>query len=368
VPLTILGCQNGWNNPILWIRNILHGLELILYKNNYPSCLILEVGADRPGDIKRITKWLHPDVSVVTRIGTVPVHVEAFPSRADLIEEKSYLVRALKKDGILILNTDDPDVLGMRALARQRLITFGVTNPADIAASNERVLYEENDGIKRPIGFGFKVDFSGNSVPLQLKHVMGLQHLYPVLAAVAVGVSQDLNMVEITQAMNDHVPPRGRMNVLRGIHNSTIIDDTYNASPVALGEALEAFKRMETPGRKIAVLGDMLELGKFSAEEHKMAGRITAGIANKLVAVGVRARLMKEGALEAKMHISNIKLFDKSTDAAEFVKGMVKKGDLLLIKGSQSIRMERVTAAVLEEPEKAAELLVRQEPEWLAKE
>ncbi len=316
VPLTVLGLQNGWNNPFIWFRNIVEGLELIFFKNNYPSCLILEVGADKPGDIKRITKWLHPDVTVITRIGSVPVHVEAFESRQDLINEKAYLVRALKPEGVLILNADDDDVIGMRALARQRLITFGVQRPADINASNERILYEEIDGVRQPVGFGFKVDFSGNSVPIELPHVLGVQHLYPVLAAIAVGSSQGLNMVEVTQAMKDHVPPRGRMNVLRGINNSTIIDDTYNSSPVALGEAFEVFKKIEVVGKKIAVLGDMLELGKFSAEEHKMAGRIIAKIADRLITVGVRARLMKE---------------------------------------------------ILAEPEKAAELLVRQEPEWLAK-
>lgn len=367
VPLTILGCQNAWNNPIGWIKNILHGFELIFYQNDYPAILVLEVGADQPGDIFRITQWMKPDVTVVTRIGTVPVHVEAFKNRQELINEKAHLVRALKKGGTLILNVDDDDVIGMRALSREKVITFGIHRQAEITASNERVLYENNAGIEQPVGFSFKVDFGGNSVPLVLKHVMGLQHLYPVLAAVAVGVSQNLNMVEITQAMSDHVPPRGRMNVLKGINGSVIIDDTYNSSPVALGEALEAFKRMDTVGRKIAVLGDMLELGKFSTEEHKMAGRIVATIAKKLVAVGVRARLMKDGALENKMHIANMFFFDKSTEAAPFIKRMIKPGDLVLVKGSQSMRMERVVKELLAEPEKASELLVRQEPEWLAK-
>lgn len=368
VPLTILGCQNGWNNPIIWIQNILKGLDLIFLKNTYPSCLILEVGADKPGDIKRISKWLAPDVSVITRIGQVPVHVEFFPTRQDLINEKAHLVRALKKDGVLILNADDEDVIKFNEYASgQRIITFGITNPAEINASHERIIYEEINGINQPRGFGFKVNFSGNSVPLVLNNVLGLQHLYPVLAAVAVGSSQNLNMVEITQAMGDHVPPRGRMNIMEGINDSTIIDDTYNASPVALGEALEAFKKLEVSGRKIAVLGDMLELGKYSSEEHKMAGRISAAIADKLVAVGIRARLMKEGALEAKMHIRNISLFDTSTEAIDTVKKMIKKGDVVLVKGSQSVRMERIVAEIIAQQDKRVELLVRQEPEWLAR-
>ncbi len=367
VPLTILGCQNGWNNPLAWFRNIMHGLELIVFKNNYPKCLVLEVGADKPGDIKRTTKYVKPDVTVVTRIGAVPVHVEFFPSRDDLITEKGYLVKALKKDGTLILNVDDEDVIKFKTDIKNKVITYGIINPADITASNERIIYEEVEGLKKPVGFGFKVNFGGNSVPLMLRGVLGLQHLYPVLAAVAVGSSQNLNMVEITQAMSDHLPPRGRMNLLDGIHNSSIIDDTYNASPIALNEALDAFSKIEVTGKKIAVLGDMMELGKFSNEEHKNAGQHVASLASLLVTVGLRARLMAEGAAGVGMKKRSIVSFDNSHEAADYVKKGVKKGDLVLVKGSQSTRMERVVEAILENPEMKGELLVRQEPEWLAK-
>ncbi len=367
VPLTILGCQNGWHDPIIWFQNIMHGLELIFMKNSYPAYLVLEIGADRPGDIKRITSWLKPDVTVLTRIGPMPVHVEFFPSREDLIKEKGYLASALKKDGVLILNADDEDIIKFKQNSKNKLITFGLTNPADISASHERILYENIEGVPQVKGFGFKVNFLGNSVPLSLTNVLGFQHLYPVLAAVAVGTSQNLNMVQISQAMIEHIPPRGRMNLIEGINQSMIIDDTYNSSPVAMHEALDAFQKIENTGKKIAILGDMMELGKYSAQEHKTAGEHVAKFAQKLVTVGMRSELLAEGAYGAKMKKKDIKSFDTSKDAIEYVKKLIEKGDLVLVKGSQSTRMERIVEAIMAHPEDKEKLLVRQEAEWLKK-
>ena len=114
VPLTILGCNNAWSNPILWVKNIIEGLMLIVLGNHYPKWLVLEVGADRPGDIERIAKWLKPDVVVMTTLPDVPVHVEYFDSPEDVIKEKEYLISALKPKGVLVLNYDDEKVRGLQ--------------------------------------------------------------------------------------------------------------------------------------------------------------------------------------------------------------------------------------------------------------
>ncbi len=146
------------------------------------------------------------------------------------------------------------------------------------------------------------------------------------------------------------------MNIIQGIKESIIIDDTYNSSPDALREALNALAKVETTGRKIAILGDMMELGKFSIEEHKKAGDLARAAASIVVTVGQRSKRMGEGIVS----------FDTSDQAAEYVRGLVGKGDVILVKGSQSTRMERVSKVLLASPEKAQELLVRQDPEWLA--
>ena len=139
--------------------------------------------------------------------------------------------------------------------------------------------------------------------------------------------------------------------------NSLIEQDTYNSSPDALSEALITMKRVETIGRKIAVIGDMMELGKFSSEEHKKAGVLAHEVASIVITVGQRAKMIG----------GNIISFDSIMEASEYVRGIIEKGDIVLVKGSQSMRMEKIVKDLLEEPYKAGELLVRQDVEWLAK-
>lgn len=361
VPLTILGCQNGWTDPILWMHNIFHGLELIFFKNSYPECLVLEVGADHPGDITRLTKWLIPDVVVITKVSAVPVHVEFFPSRADLLMEKSQLAYAIRKGGTLVLSEDDEDV---KNIANQvspeksaKVLTFGLRHSASVSSSNESILYVEKDGVKAPVGISFKLNNSGNSIPLFMEGALGVQYIYPLLAAAAVGISQGMILTTITTALQKNIPPRGRMNILSGINGSIIIDDTYNSSPDALHEALVTLGKVETSGKKIAVLGDMMELGKFSVDEHKSAGEFARQVASILITVGQRTKMMT-GADAS---------FDTSHEAGEYIKGIVGKGDIILVKGSQSMRMERIVKVLLTEDASAEKLLVRQEKEWLAK-
>lgn len=349
VPLTILGCQNGWNDPFIWIKNLFEGLELILFKSKYPKCLVLEVGADHPNDIKNITKWLKPDISVITKISEVPVHVEFFPSPEAVLEEKMYLAKALKKDGVLIISLDDRRIIEASKDLKNKIFTFGINNHANINASD--INMDINDGI------WFKLSFENENVPVNLKGVLGIQHIYPIIAAAAVGISKNIPIEKIIESIKSHIPPKGRMNILSGINNSKIIDDTYNSSPDALKEALSVLSKINCSGRKIAVLGDMMELGKFSADEHRKAGELAIKSCDILITVGPRARLMNEKSIH----------FDSSILAGEYVKTIIAEGDIVLIKGSQSIRLEKAVKILLSDSSKSKDLLVRQEPEWLAK-
>ena len=295
----------------------------------------------------------------------MPVHVEFFESRAELIKEKGYLVEALKPGGTLVLNFDDADVMNFKARSKGKWVTYGFQPGADILGSHETIQTKEKKGVELPTGVGFRIDWNGNSMPVVLNGVLGLQHLYPVLAAVAVGSTENLNMVTITQALLNHIPPRGRMNVLEGVNTCTVIDDTYNSSPVAVHEALDTLKKMTIKGRKIAVLGDMLELGKYSIDAHKKAGEHAAQIVDLLIVVGLRALYIKEGALEKGLASRKMFVFENSNIAASEIAAKIKKGDVVLVKGSQSMRMERIVEKLLAEPTKKGELLVRQEEEWL---
>ena len=363
IPLTILGCSNAWFNPILWMRNIFRGLEIIIFNANYPKWLVLEVGADRPGDIKDVTKWLKPDVVVLTTFAKVPVHVEFFKDREAVIREKRYLVEAMKHGGMLIVNGDDEDSMKMKELSKNISIIYGTGSACDLIATEIKNYYGEDGNIE---GITFKVEYEGNIVPIVIKESLGAKSIYSSLAAIAVGLSQKINIVKSGEALLNLEVSKGRMRIIKGIKNTTIIDDTYNSSPVALASALHTLKDIKPKGkgRKIAVLGDMMELGKHSVDEHYKAGKFVAEVCNILMTVGIRSRKMAEGALDGLLGEENIFQFETSSEAGKFLQDIIKGNDIILIKGSQSTRMEKVVEEIMSEPEKASELLVRQETEW----
>lgn len=364
LPLTILGIPNGWNNPFVWFKNILKGLWLFIWPHKYPEWLVLEVGVGKPKDIHKTAAWLKTDVVIITTIGETPSHVEFFASRKSLIEEKSNLIKTLKKDGLLILSADDEDVLQMKNKTKNLTLTFGFKKGVDILGSGDSIFYDNNEV---PKGIIFRVDENGNSFPVVNKGVFGKNHVYASLASFALVSGLKFNMVNAINALANYDVAPGRMRLLEGIDGTLIIDDTYNSSPFACEFALKTLAEVKSSGRKIAILGDMLELGKHTVEAHKNIGKIAKENADMLVVVGPRAKAIKEGALENGMIKKNIFEFLNSTEVGEFIKTFIKKGDLILVKGSQGMRMEWVVEAILLDQENKEKLLVRQDAEWKKK-
>jgi len=363
VPLTILGCPNGWSNVFAWSHIFFEGLALIFLKNHYPKILVVEVGTDRPGDIRRIARWMKPNIVVMTRIGEVPPHVEFFKSRDDLIREKTHLVRALRSAGTLILNTDDEDLAKLKESKRsQNSITFGMKEGAVLRASNVALSYKKSG---EPKGVQCKVSYEGKVFPLTISGTIGTHYVYMGLAALAVGIAFEVNIVSLLEGLKKFKIPPGRGTLLKGIRDSIIIDDSYNASPVAVEASLASLASLENiKGRKIVVIGDMLELGKYSTEEHGRMGSFAAHAGDAVVTVGPRAFLMRDGAFDEGLQVENAYHFEDAYKAGEFLKTFIQEGDVVLVKGSQSMRMEHVVEAIMAEPEKKKELLVRQEDEW----
>lgn len=366
IPLTILGCDNAWSDPLKWMRNIVEGLSLILLPNQYPEWLVLEVGADHPGDIQKMASWLHPDVVIFTRFAKTPVHVEFFASPEALFEEKKYLIKALKKGGILVLNYDDEKVRALSSLGTGRVVTFGFEEGADVRGVHLGVSYAD-DALGFPSGAHAKIDFEGNSVPLAILGTLGKQQLAAALAACATGIALDISLVDAVGSFNEHHTPPGRMRLIAGIKETLVIDDSYNSSPVAALEALATLLSLRVRGKKIAVLGDMLELGAHTASAHKEVGERAAKVADLLITVGIRAEDIAEGALAAGFPESKILQFERSSEAGKELEMRLQSGDVVLVKGSAMMRMERVVEEVMAEPERAKELLVRQEGEWKRK-
>lgn len=374
VPLTILGLPNGWNNLGIWFQNILRGLEIIFFKSNYPKYLVLEVGADRPGDIKNIAKWIRPDIAVYSKVSKVPVHVEYFKSPENVYEEKAYLAKYLKENGTLILPEDDSYTKSIISFKKEshKVITYGFENTSMVNGSNEHFLFDEESHF--PLGMTLKLRYNNVSLPAKIFGSFGRQFLYPLLSGVSVALSLGLTLDQVIDGITKHTPSRGRMNIIKGKSNSIIIDDTYNSSPDALFESLSTLKKLGKSyafvgknKKKIAILGDMLELGKFSVDEHIKAGEWASKCADILITVGLRAERMKDGALKGGMNRMDIMSFQDSLSALDKISQMDLTDSIILVKGSQGIRMERIVRVIMERPEEAQNTLVRQEEEWLAK-
>lgn len=363
VPLTILGLPNAWDDPKLWLKNLIDGLNLFLFPHKYPEWLVIEVGADRPGDIKSVAKWLKPDIAIVTRLSEVPVHVEFFNSAEQVRQEKAELVLAASDKSTVILNADDNLVSSMRPMAKGRVLTYGMDTGADVVGSDFGLTYDMNNS-KCPIGVSFAVNIADQKIPVEIHGTLGKQQMYIALAALTVAKALNLNLEDVARGLRDHDAPPGRARVLPGANNSCIIDDSYNSSPVAVHEALDTLSLVKTKGRKIAVLGDMLELGVHSKREHEKVGEKTVRIADELYTVGTRAKGIHDAAIEAGLPKEKAFWFSDSEEAGAALKKVVGEGDVVLVKGSQGIRTEKVVKAILDESVNPSNALVRQEEEW----
>jgi len=364
LPLTILGLPNGWDNPVIWLENIIRGFKIIIFKGSYPEYLVLEVGVGKPGDIKKnVAPWLAPDMVVITRFPDKPVHVEFFGSAEKIIEEKSALAYALKKDGLLILNRDDEKVYALHGKVDRKTISYGIEEDATYHATYPTHQSILEDDITVPNGISFKLVYNGNTYPVLLPHIVGMHYVGSALAALAVASEVGCDILKSINIISEYVTPPGRLSLIEGINNSLLIDDTYNASPVATEAAIEVLKEIKGK-RKVAVFGDMLELGKFTEQEHRLIGEKFIGVADFIVTVGLRAKSTADEALKKGFPAKNLRSLDTAILAADFLKTFVKKGDVVLIKGSQGIRLERATAALMAHPEFKDKLLCRQEKEW----
>lgn len=365
LPLTVLGLESGGRSFWGWFVNILKALAAIFYYPNYPQILILEMGVDKPGDMKYLLSIARPHLAVVTGLGEIPVHVEFFKSPETLAREKSMLVRVLDKNDFALLNIDDALIKEMQGKTRAKTVLFGLSPESDFKV--QELAFSHSLGEGEVSGMSFKINYDGKTVPFRLKNVLGQHQIYPALAAIAVGDVLGLNLVEVANALIDFQGLPGRMRLLGGIKNSFIIDDTYNASPAATERALETLKKVPGEGKKIAVLGDMLELGVYTEKAHRKIGRLVLGTADIFVAVGQRMKFALKEAQNVGFAKDNLYWFASSAEAQKTVQDLVDPGDLILVKGSQSMRMEKIVEEIMAEPERATELLVRQNKKWKRK-
>jgi UDP-N-acetylmuramyl pentapeptide synthase len=362
VPLTILNLDSGWGSPLHWLHNIYKGFTA-LFSIHYPEWLVLEIGTDRPGDMKRTASWVKPDIVVMTSLPDLPVHVEHFDSPKAVRDEDKKIIEYMKKNSVLVTNADDERTLALRETAKKRATTYGMNEIADVQFSHYSVLYETTTGAPLPVGISFKVNHDGNSIPVTIRGVLGTHHCYPVVASIATGLVLGTSILDLANAAK-HTPPKGRMNLIAGVKDTLIIDDTYNAAPIAVIRAIEALDELDDiKGKKIFVMGDMVDLGHHAKSAHVQVGKMVGeGSIDCFLAVGDMAKEAIKAAKTGKP--ACVEHFETQDTLIEKLKEIIEPGSVVLVKGSQSSRMEKVVEKIMLNPEEKEELLVRQEEVW----
>ncbi len=357
VPFTILGVGNPWNDPLAWLSVLKSALVLMLLPNHYPNMLVLEVGADKPGDLARILRFATPDAVVVTRLPEIPVHVEAYASPEAVREEEFSPAYALPAGAPLIISAEDPYAHTCAKRTPAHIISYGTTEEANVRM--REISFNETHG--KVSGMQATVSVNNEQGRCVVKGSAGETQLLPFAAALAIAQAFDISLTDALAALENYEAPPGRGRLLAGKNGSVIIDDSYNASPAAVEEALKTLKAFPHTGRRIAVLGDMLELGRYSVMEHERIAVLVGESADVIVTVGIRARAFAVAPKNAE-----VLQFDNSRIAAAALADFVREGDVILVKGSQSIRTERIVESLLARKEDVVRL-VRQEKKWKQK-
>ena len=339
MPLTIIRGKDAKRNIFLWFYNFFHTLWLFVFKTKkYPQILVLEMSEDAPGMIKYLVDLARPKIGVITTIGDPPVHLEYYKNTNQLIEEISYLPQNLTLNDTMILNADNALVLDFKDKTVAKVLSYGFSEYSDIKVTDYKLI--NVDDLKN-IGMNFRLEASGSFVPVRIEGVFGKAQAYALAAAAAVGLSLDMNLVEISEAMLDYKIVEGRTRFIPGIKNTWILDDSYNACPDSVRATLDILKEISA-NRKIVVLGDMKELGVNSKEAHIEIGRNIADVAKVFIAVGEEMVFAKE-IIDSEYSDIETFWFEDGKQAKKFVKEMIKKGDLVLVKGSHSMKMEEIT-------------------------
>ncbi len=334
-----------------WLKLIIISPFVALKKRDYDYA-VLEMGADRPGDIEYLTSLAKPDIAIITNVSGV--HLENFGTVEDIAKEKEKILSALTNGGTAIINIDSDFISKITVPTGIKKLTFG-------KHSNDIKIIKQDfqaDGSKNYLKVYGK-DLILNSVAL------GEHILYIFAAAVAVGISEKVETNVISAGLEKYTPVRGRLNIIKGVNGSILIDDSYNASPESMKNALDILEKF-LGKKKIAVLGTMGELGIEEKRAHEEIGSYLTGKCDILVTVGdVAKKHLAKSALAAGFPRENVFSFHDSSSAGKYLKGILKSKDVVLLKGSQNAaRMEKAVKEIMKEPGKASVLLCRQGKEW----
>lgn len=292
---------------------------------------IFIVGDDREAEF--FMKKSSMPILVSTRLGEYHPDREFFDGEISQASEMAKLAKKLPAHGYLILNFDDETVRDIKNQSSSHPVTFGFGARADIRATD--IVLTQFPAL----GTNFKINHSGSIVPIWLEKIFGKDYIYSALAAAAVGEALGLNLVQVSEALKNYKGLSGKMKLIEGIKKSMILDDSENASSLSMLESLQILKKIEGASRKVAVLGDIMGIGKYTIEAHEAIGGEIKTSADLLVTVGDRAKFFGQGAKAKGMADEKIFQFEDAVSAGKFLQKEIKEGDLILIDGSKEMSM-----------------------------
>jgi UDP-N-acetylmuramoyl-tripeptide--D-alanyl-D-alanine ligase len=346
----VLASEGNQNNQV--------GVPLTLFRmTSRHQAAVVEMGISLMGEMRILTEMARPLVGLITNIG--PTHLETLGSVERVAEAKGELLGALPATGVAILNRDDPffDALSRRASCR--VVTFGLQPGAQVTATDTTVkdhrittftlrVQPEAMGL---IGGSGTPRSSASATEIEIRlPLLGAHNVANAVAAGAVAVVLGCGLDQIKQALEVFQPPAMRSQILekRGV---VILNDAYNANPASMNAALSVLSQWKTKGRRIAVLGDMLELGEAEHRAHWEVGEDMARVpTGRLIAIGPRARIIAEAALSRGMKKERVSVCQDANEGVEVLKGAIQPGDVVLIKGSRGMHLERVVEGFLKQP------------------
>lgn len=356
LPLTVLQIDKNFDSCI----NILFIIFISIVKAFIPfrvKYLILEMGAEKKGDISYLSKLARPDISIITSIAKVHIDEKQFKNIDEIREEKLQLGLNLKKGGLLILNGDNKYLKNLdNRFDYINKIYYGFDFENDFHGSmvNDIDIHKKTE---------FNIHYDDNKFNFQT-NIIGDFNLYSIMSAILLGLYLDIDIKKMENTVLNMQLPNGRLNKIEGIKDTTILDSSYNSSPFATKIVLEFFAKIKAK-RKIMVLGNMNELGKESQNEHIKLGNIASKSGDILLCVGENAKYIMQGAISSNFKKENIYIFEDSISAGEFLKDYINTHDLILFKGSQNnVRLEKAIKMIMKNPNLASELLVRQSNFW----
>ena len=322
--------------------NNLIGLPLTLFSlNNIHEAAVVELGISKKGEMKRLAEICSPDVAVLTNIGES--HIETLGSIDGVASEKGELFQDMDIHGTAVINIDDPRLAKMENTIRAKKVTFSLKSKADVMLKESSAFSLQPSASEHGISASFIA--LGMEIPVKLKYT-GVHNLYNAAAAIAATLSLGVTKDEIKEGLCSAEPVHGRMEVLTSGRGIRIIDDTYNANPMSMEASLKMLANMR--GRKVAVLGDMLELGDMSKDAHRRIGRLVQDMGvSMLFVIGSFSGDIAYGAKDAGMAGDRIQMAKDKNEIITILTDTLKEGDNVLIKGSRVMAMEEIVQKLI---------------------